>query len=434
MGHQAANFVQANYRGKAADTTGLNTDSGWAALQNNGWVQDVDTTFRVRLEIDETATADPAESPGGQLEARLNSGSYQDVTTTSSIVKAVSSSQFSDEDATTNLITGSGRTFDTGRGSHDGLVNNIPTLSNEHTEFEYALQIVSDDVSDEDTVNVRVKGLNSYTFTPVITVNIASSPQSTTVVAGSASADAKAVTAVPGNATRSVTEGSATGDGPAVGVLSEASRAVSAGDATGDAPSVTVQPGEAPRTVVAADAAGDAPAVTAVPGGATRSVVEGSAVGDAPAVTTIGGGGAPQSREVVEGSASGDAPVVAAVPGTAPRAVVAADADSDAPTVTRLPGTAPRIVVEATALADAAVAEPSHMLLVSAATALVGLPIARGLDLTYQHFNARGQKRGWDRLPEGQLTGTPMEDIIEDPEQTPIEEEQVKKKGGRRRR
>jgi hypothetical protein len=113
---------------------------------------------------------------------------------------------------------------------------------------------------------------------------------------------------------------------------------------------------------------------------------------------------------------------------------VAADSLADAPAVTRVPGVAARIVVEGSALGDAPVAAPSYMLSVVAAQAWAGLPISQVYDSSYRHFRVRGQGRGFATLPEIPEPGTPMEEIEEDSEQTPVEEEQVRRKGGRRRR
>lgn len=171
MTHVNPNFVQSNYRIRSGDTVGLNVDSDWAANINVGATIEVDTTFRIRIEIDEDAGATTPTAPGGQIECRLNGGTYQNVTTTSSIMKAVGSGQFTHDDATTDVLSGSGRTFDTGRGSDTGTITTEPTLSNEHTEYEYCVTIVSGDVSDTDTIDVRVAGLNSYTNTVSITVS-----------------------------------------------------------------------------------------------------------------------------------------------------------------------------------------------------------------------------------------------------------------------
>lgn len=177
MTHLNPVFAQSNFRIRSGDTVGLNTDSGWASgLNNSGGTPSITpgTTFRVRFEIDETNTATTPTAPSGQLECFVNADSAFDVTTSSNVVRAVASGQFSNEAATTNLLSGSGRTFDASVGSHDGLANAMASLSNEHTEVEYSIQIhtasfVAAGYDSGDTISLRVKGLDSYTNTATLT-------------------------------------------------------------------------------------------------------------------------------------------------------------------------------------------------------------------------------------------------------------------------
>lgn len=160
---------QVAYRGRSSDTVALNANTAgdWAAAQNTPWSQNVDTTFRVRLEVEEDAGKN--ETVIGQLEASLNSTTvFFSVTTISTIVRAVASSQFTDGTATTNLLTGSISTFTGGEGSHDGLAGNI-ALNGNHLEHEYAVEIIGADVNDGDIIRFRVGGLDLYTAVAQVT-------------------------------------------------------------------------------------------------------------------------------------------------------------------------------------------------------------------------------------------------------------------------
>ena len=169
---------QDSFRGRNDD--GSETGATWKAAVNVDWTQDVDEIFRVRFLIQETAGG-PANNATGRPQYNLNGAGWNTITTTSSVVKSVGSANTSwtltDEDETTQQI-GSG-TWEGGAFDDDGLageLNQIDIGGNEETEIEWCLQIVGADVSDEDTIQIRVVTaslglLDSYTNTPSITVN-----------------------------------------------------------------------------------------------------------------------------------------------------------------------------------------------------------------------------------------------------------------------
>jgi hypothetical protein len=166
-------WVQSAYRGRSGDTVAINDNTTWAANLNVGWSQDVDVTFRVRIEVEETATANQNNTLSPQLEYNLGGAGWNPVTTTSSVVKAVASGQFNEGDATTNILSSSALGFVASTGSEDGLAGNA-TLSNQHTEAEFSVQILSGDVVNNDTIELRISNagvaLNTYSQTPSITV------------------------------------------------------------------------------------------------------------------------------------------------------------------------------------------------------------------------------------------------------------------------
>lgn len=188
MGGAVFTTLQRAFRARD-DTTALNTDAGWTDAQDADFEVDVDTTFRVRFSIEETGNANGQIT--AQLQYRFNSGggfgSWINVTGTSSVIRAALSGQFADEDAcSTQLLTGFGGSFDT-----SGLADELTGACSQQTlsmsnawENEFALTIVSADVSDTDLIEIKVTDagtdLDSYgtadTNIPQITVNVPAVP------------------------------------------------------------------------------------------------------------------------------------------------------------------------------------------------------------------------------------------------------------------
>ena len=76
-----------------------------ANATNRDWTQLVDENFRVRFTVQETAGGAENNKPF-KFQARLNGGSWQDITTSSTIVRAFASGDagFNDSDNTTQQI------------------------------------------------------------------------------------------------------------------------------------------------------------------------------------------------------------------------------------------------------------------------------------------------------------------------------------------
>lgn len=166
------NVVQVGYRFR--NDNGSEAAATWRQNQNTADTIDADTTFRLRLEAHENAGA--ARSVGGQLEVALNGGAFQSVTTTSTVVKAVIGG-VADGTATTNILTAGAGGFVAGSISNDGLAAAV-SLTSQHTEIEYTLQIVGTDVTNGDTITFRIAGLNSYTVTASATASVPTGPGS----------------------------------------------------------------------------------------------------------------------------------------------------------------------------------------------------------------------------------------------------------------
>lgn len=158
---------QVGFRFHANDSVGLNTDGDWLANQNVNGSMDVDTTFRVRFEVEEQNNKNTVVQ--GQLEAKLNTGSWFSVGAATSIVKAVASAQFNTDDPTTNLLTASAKSFVTGYGTESGLSTSV-SIQNEQTEFEYSIQIVGADVSNDDVIYLQIQSCDAYSAAAQVTV------------------------------------------------------------------------------------------------------------------------------------------------------------------------------------------------------------------------------------------------------------------------
>jgi len=176
VGHFTATFDQDSFRGRNDD--GSETAATWIAAANTNWTQDADTTFRLRFLVQETAGG-ALNNKGCQWQYRLNAGTWTNITTTSTVCKAVDSPNLVDATDTTQQL-GAGTFIATNAGiTEDGLNAGVADFAgNDETEFEAPLQIISGDVTDADTLEIRLVDedgttvLDAYTNTPSITVNI----------------------------------------------------------------------------------------------------------------------------------------------------------------------------------------------------------------------------------------------------------------------
>ena len=169
--YSVPSFTQASFRGR--NDNGNETTATWKALANTDWTQKVDENFRVRFVVQETAGISAADQTF-QLEYNRNGGGWNDVTGASSVVRATASPNVADAADTTQQV-GSG-TFvapNAGFDEVNGLAGGTPLdfSGSDEVEVEYSVQIRSVDVANDDTIQLRVKGLDAYTNTPTATVN-----------------------------------------------------------------------------------------------------------------------------------------------------------------------------------------------------------------------------------------------------------------------
>ena len=127
----------------------------------NSWL---DTNICLRFLLDNTGAKD--ETDGYIIQYRVDAGSWEGITTSSSYVKSVSSGNFTDGDATSQEL-GAG-TFDEGYWDDDGGVASYTLAQGQESENEHNFQFISADCSGH-TIEVRVvfdggAALDGYTY------------------------------------------------------------------------------------------------------------------------------------------------------------------------------------------------------------------------------------------------------------------------------
>src|SRR3990167_3375021 len=152
---------------------------GWHANLDTNPAQGViavDTTFLLRFTVQETGGT-AAGNTDQQFACRLNGGTWQDITTTSTIVKAVTTTVFANGADLTKRLTGTGTFESSGDGgTHDGLSGGAQNdiVASGNSETECALQIVSGDVVNNDSIEFRLTSPD-FTITndvvPTLTVS-----------------------------------------------------------------------------------------------------------------------------------------------------------------------------------------------------------------------------------------------------------------------
>lgn len=155
------------------------TDATWYAAADVDADVPVDTTFRQRFVVQETAGADTSLILSLQVQYRKNLTTWTNITAASSVVKAVDSTKLTHGDDTTQQVGGG--TFLPNNNwveDVDGVTDDSGVFAgSDEAEAEFALQIVSGDVIDGDIIELRVVKaggdvLDAYTNTPEITIPI----------------------------------------------------------------------------------------------------------------------------------------------------------------------------------------------------------------------------------------------------------------------
>lgn len=157
-----------------------------AAGTDYTWVVGTDSIIRVRFLIQQThSIADTNLAPVFELRYSYNSGVYTEVpaqATASVPIRAVAGAPTDSADINTQLL-GAG-SFVTGVGGYRENGTGMPTGTQAFTsgalsesEYEFALEVVTGQVSNNDTIDLRMyvdnnQALDTYTDTPRITVSV----------------------------------------------------------------------------------------------------------------------------------------------------------------------------------------------------------------------------------------------------------------------
>lgn len=172
-------FDQDRYRIRNDDGTD-ETDATWKAGLNIDVIVAKDVNIRVRFGIEETAdVADP--NVQFQLQYNKNSGGWNDVNGSSTNIRSSLSTKLVDAENTTEQLAMAGTFLTTNAGVDEvnGLVGganlDFSASANEEVELEFCFQVRSADVTNGDTIQLRIvkeadELLSTYTNTPTLTV------------------------------------------------------------------------------------------------------------------------------------------------------------------------------------------------------------------------------------------------------------------------
>lgn len=165
-------FTQVTFR--ARNDNGSETTATWKFNQGINWTQVVDTNFRVRFLLDETASR-AWNNYSWNLYYSTDGTNYSAVDTTTP-VKYSLSANFTDGDDTTSQLTGGSGAF---LANNNGMCESTSTtntgLAGNYFEIECSLQLDSTQLTDASSIYLRIYNgtspVASYTATPQITVS-----------------------------------------------------------------------------------------------------------------------------------------------------------------------------------------------------------------------------------------------------------------------
>lgn len=165
---------QTGFRGRNDD--GSETTATWIAATNTNWTQDTDVNFRVRFLI----SCDAASITSAyQLQYNRNGAGWNNVNGSSSVVRSSGSANLTDgADTTQQIGSGTFTADNNGVDDVDGATGSSTFTAGDEIETEHCIQIRSADVSDGDTIQLRLvfatgsAAFQQYFQTPSITVNV----------------------------------------------------------------------------------------------------------------------------------------------------------------------------------------------------------------------------------------------------------------------
>lgn len=168
---------QDSYRGRNDDNN--EASATWKAAANLTWTQITDANLRVRFLVQETAGANHSPILALQLQYKLNAGAWTNVTASSSVVKALNSTWLTHGADTTQQVGGG--TFVANNNwveDVDGTTNASGAVGvNNEAEAEFCIQLVGADITEGDTIQLRVVDESgdtpfaAYTNTPSLVIS-----------------------------------------------------------------------------------------------------------------------------------------------------------------------------------------------------------------------------------------------------------------------
>ena len=173
----AGTFTLDQDRFRIRNDDGSETTATWKAALDTNASLEVDTNWRIRFTTQETGGADG--TPVAQLQYNLAGAGWNNVTDASSVVRASASPNVADGAATTAQLgtPAPADPTDFVAGSFDevnGAGASMSLMADKFTEHEYCFQILSADVTDAQTIQLRLVNTSTvyaaYTSTPTITV------------------------------------------------------------------------------------------------------------------------------------------------------------------------------------------------------------------------------------------------------------------------
>ena len=168
LAHNQAATDQVNFRFYDSSGTAV------AAQDTDPTTLTTDTAYRFMVQIDNGGDIDET-SWTYEIQYNLNAAGWNNITTSSSVVKAVGAG-LTDTSATSDTLTGGLGTFVAGENSTDGVTAAMVITTGNHTEHQFGIEIISTDVVDGDSIDIRCTNnsytaLDAYTSNPTITVN-----------------------------------------------------------------------------------------------------------------------------------------------------------------------------------------------------------------------------------------------------------------------
>lgn len=159
---------------------GTESTHGWHALEDQnpapGGIPN-DTTFLLRFTLQCDGTLQ--SNVDAEFQYRKNGGTWTQITTGTTNVKAVTTTVFANADNTTKRLSGTGTFESSSQGcTHDGISGGtaFDIVANGNGETECSLQLVGADLAEGDLIEFRLTRdggtlIDTYSVTPALTVH-----------------------------------------------------------------------------------------------------------------------------------------------------------------------------------------------------------------------------------------------------------------------